>query len=165
MSTLDHWLAARGPSIAGALEERREQICESVSVRFADAFRSLCYDDSRPDADSFQRLTFHETPRRFHRLLQVVLRLQAPSVVEREYRWSAGILPRFGVTDRHMLALVRWYFEAARVAIAIDSSDRQHLNLLEVQVVQMIERSISVESLPQLHPTPSRIQNGHTSSR
>ena len=94
MLKFEAWLAGRGPSIAEALEKQREQICESVSNQLATNFPKLCYDPTRYDAVAFQELTYHETPRRFHRLLQVLLRLQSLAVIEREYRWGWPVVQR-----------------------------------------------------------------------
>lgn len=147
MISFETWLDSRGPVVALALEDRRERICEFVSSHFAEQFSKLMFDQSRPDAESFQQNAFYETPRRFHRLLQVALRLQVITVIEREYRWSWSILPRFGVNQRHMAALVQLYFEAVRSFASIDGPDRAYIDELEAVVLQNIERSVPVEYL------------------
>ncbi len=80
MRTLKRWIALRGPAIATALDSSREPICDAVALTLATAFPALCYDPARSDALDFQQRTYHETPRRFHRLLQVLLIFQAPEV-------------------------------------------------------------------------------------
>jgi hypothetical protein len=161
MLTFDSWLDSRGPVLALALEDRRERICDFVSSHFAEQFSTLMLDTNRPDAASFQQNAFYESPRRFHRLLQVALRLQAIMVIEREYRWSWGILPRFGVTQRHMVALVRLYFEAARKFISLDGVDRSYVDELEETVLQTIARSAPVEYLRIHQPQHPGYTNGH----
>jgi hypothetical protein len=161
MPAFDAWLATRGPAIATALDAHHDLVCETIAARFADQFAGLCYDASRPDAESFQRQTFRETPRRFHRLVQVALRLQSLAVIEREYRWSWGILPRFGVTSRHMHALVRWYFEAVRALASVLPADRPFLDQFETQILVMIDRAATVEQM-RAHQPPRVLQtNGH----
>src|SRR3954469_10737766 len=131
MLTLDTWLATRGPGFATVLESRREQICDMVAARLASAFPTLCYDPHRPDALEFQRITFYQTPRRFHRLIQVVLLLQSLEVIEREYRWGWPLLQRFGVTQQHMLSQARWYFEVSYALTTPDPIDMPYLEALE----------------------------------
>jgi hypothetical protein len=161
MLTLDAWLATRGPGFAGVLESQREQICDVVAARLASAFPTLCYDAHRPDALEFQRLTFHQTPRRFHRLMQVVLLLQSLQVIEREYRWGWPILQRYGVGRQHLLSQVRWYFEGMHALTAPDPIDAPYLEALEAKVLQMIEQ-ITIVALPAFAPSDSIVRsNGH----
>jgi hypothetical protein len=115
----------------------------------------------RPDAPAFQRLAFEETPRRLHRLLQVALRFQTIAVIEREYRWSWGILPRYGITLRHLLIMVHAYFEAARAALALDQLDRHYFELFERSVLEAIERSAPLDALRKHQPYHTNGSNGH----
>jgi hypothetical protein len=147
MLTLDTWLATRGPGFATLVESRREPICDLVAARLASAFPSLCYDPQRPDALEFQRLTYHQTPRRFHRLIQVVLLLQTPEVIDREYRWGWPILQRYGVGRQHVLSQVRWYFEATRTLTTPDPLDAPYLEALEDKALQIIDQIIT-KTLP-----------------
>jgi hypothetical protein len=161
MLTLDAWLATRGPGFATAIDARREPICDLVATRMASAFPSLCYDPHRPDALEFQRLTYQQTPRRFHRLMQVVLLLQTPEVIEREYRWGWPILQRYGVGRQHMLSHVRWYFEVTRALTALDPLDAPYIEMLEDKVLQMIEQ-ITAAALPGYPPSDGVTRtNGH----
>lgn len=161
MHGLEPWFASRGFSLAVALEEHGNSICETTTAHFAAQFETLMLDLPRPDAPAFQRLAFEETPRRLHRLLQVALRFQTITVIEREYRWSWGILPRYGITLRHMLAMVRAYFESARAALALDSLDRHHFELFERSVLEAVERSAPLETLRLHQPYRTNGSNGH----
>jgi hypothetical protein len=155
------WLASRGQAVALALDERSERICDHAAARFAEQYPTLMLDLPRPDAEMFQQLAFRETPRRLHRLLQVALRFQTLAVIEREYRWSWGILPRFGITLAHMHALARTYFESARVLVMFDQTDRPYFELLEMNVLQLIERSAPVDQLRVHLPQQRYYANGH----
>jgi hypothetical protein len=156
MLTLEEWLAQRGAGLATALDNHRELICGTVSTRLATSFPTLCYDASRADAQAFQQHTYHETPRRFHRLLQVMLHFQAIEVIEREYRWGWPVLQRYGVERYHLLAQVRFYFEAARAHLRIGEADRTQLEELEAMILQIIS---------QVAHTPAAAQsNGHLHS-
>lgn len=142
MAGLEHWLIQRGPTIARALDDRREPICAVVSSRLAMTFPTLCFDPARPDALAFQQRTFHETPRRFHRLIQVVLVLQTLEVITREYRWGWQVVSRYGVQQEHMLAQVRWYFEAAQSHITLSPTDRTQMHNLAAAVFQRVTHAI-----------------------
>lgn len=159
MLTLDTWLATRGPGFASVVESRREPICDMVAARLASAFPSLCYDPQRPDAFEFQKLTFHQTPRRFHRLIQVVLLLQTPEVIDREYRWGWPILQRYGVGRQHVLSQARWYFEATRTLTTPDPLDTLYLNALEEKALGMIDQ-ITTMAVPG-YPTGDEHHNGN----
>jgi hypothetical protein len=144
MHALTEWLGRRGNSIAAALESQREPICESVSLQLETTFPALCYDLMRADAAAFQKHTYHEVPRRFHRVMQVLLRLASVEVIEREYRWAWGILPRYGVTSEQLLAQVRWYFAAMRTRATLDADDLPHLEALEQTILQIIAQITAV---------------------
>ncbi len=138
MVPLDEWLAVRGEQYAAMLDMRREHICRAVSERLMHAFPSLCYDPARPDATEFQQLAYERTPRRFHRLIQVVLRLQSIAVIEREYRWGWPILQRYHVERIHLISHIHWYFEAARKFAPLERGDRKPFALLEAAVVRIV---------------------------
>jgi hypothetical protein len=164
MLTLDTWLATRGPGFAMVLESRREQICDMVAARMASAFPTLYYDPHRPDALEFQRLTFHQTPQRFHRLIQVVLLLQSLEVIEREYRWGWPVLQSYGVARQHLLSQVRWYFEVAHALTTPDPIDAPYLEALEGKVLQIIDQ-ITMVALPAYPPGDGNTRsNGHLPS-
>ena len=153
MSTLEQWLAQRGSGMALALDNYREPICGTVSTRLATSYPTLCYDSSRADALAFQQHTYHETPRRFHRLLQVLLHFQSIEVIEREYRWGWPVLQRHGVKSHHLLAQVQFYFEAAHSHLIFEDLDRTQLDELETAILQIIT---------QVTHTPTAAQaNGH----
>lgn len=138
MVPLDEWLAVRGEQYAALLDVRREHICRAVTERLMGAFPSLCYDPTRPDAAEFQQLVYERTPRRFHRLIQVVLRLQSVAVIEREYRWGWPILQRYHVERVHLIAHIHWYFEAARKFAPPERNDRKPFALLEAAIVRIV---------------------------
>jgi hypothetical protein len=150
MATLETWLESSGARVAAQLDDQRDLICDLVSNRLSVAFPSLCYDPSRPDAVAFQRLSFIETPRRFHRLMQVVLRFQTLMVIDREYRWGWPIMQRFGVSRHHILSHVRWYFDVVRTSSTIDSADLPYIEQLASRVLQIVGQA----TLPQAHAHP-----------
>ncbi len=161
MLTLDTWLATRGPGFAMVLEAQREPLCDMVAARMSSTFPTLCYDTRRPDALEFQQLTFRQTPRRFHRLIQVVLLLQTLEVIEREYRWGWPILQRYGVARQHLLSQVRWYFEVSHALTMPDPIDAPYLEMLEDKVIQIIDQ-ITMMALPShLSSESSTRSNGH----
>jgi hypothetical protein len=147
MLKLEAWLAGYGSGIAAALEYQREPICDIVSNQLATRFPTLCYDSTRCDAIAFQQLTYHETPRRFHRLLQVLLCLQSLEVIEREYRWGWPVVQRCGVERHHLLAQVRWYFDAARVYVPLQHEDHAQMNELAATILRIIEE-VTSDTLP-----------------
>jgi hypothetical protein len=146
MGAFEDWLVQRGPVIARALDERREPICDAVSSRLAMSFPTLCFDASRPDAHAFQQRTFHETPRRFHRLLQVVLVLQTLEVITREYQWGWPVVSRYGVQPHHLLFQVRWYFEAAQAQTIQRPEDSARMAYLATTILRAIEEITSGRS-------------------
>jgi len=160
MLKLEVWLAQSGPRIAEALESQRELICDSVSNQLATSFPTLCYDPTRYDAIAFQQLTYHETPRRFHRLVQVLLLLQSLEVIEREYRWGWPVVRRYGVERHHMFAQVRWYFEAAREHVALNPEDGAQMNDLATAILRIIE-AVTSDPLPTQIDTPVRKNGFH----
>lgn len=139
MLNLDAWLVRHGPGIAGALESQREPICDSVSDQLATNFPTLCYDPTRYDALAFQQLTYRETPRRFHRLMQVLLCFQSFEVIEREYRWGWPVVHRYGVKRYHLLAQVRWYFDAVYVHVPLRPEDGAQMSDLAIATLQIVE--------------------------
>jgi hypothetical protein len=161
MATLEAWLEANGGRVAALLEDQRDLICDLVSNRLSTAFPSLCYDPARPDAVAFQRLTFIETPRRFHRLMQVVLRFQTLMVIDREYRWGWPIMQRFGVSRHHILSHVRWYFDVVRTSSTLDTADLPYIEQLSSRVQQIV--SLATATLPQAvaQPETPALTNGH----
>ena len=140
MGALEEWLAQRGPAIAQALDAEREPICAAVSSHLAMAFPTLCYDSTRPDALAFQQRTFRETPRRFHRVLQVVLLLQTLEVITHEYRWGWPVIARYGVERHQVIMQVRWYFEAARTYAALQPTDAAPMSELAATILQIINQ-------------------------
>jgi hypothetical protein len=139
MVPLDEWLAVRGDQYAALLDMQREHICRAVSERLKHAFPTLCYDPSRPDATEFQQMVYERTPHRFHRLIQVVLRLQSISVIEREYRWGWPVLQRYRVEQVHLISHIRWYFEAARKFAPLARTDRRPFAQLEARIIQIVQ--------------------------
>ena len=139
MGAFEVWLTQRGPVIAPMLDDQREPICAAVSSRLAMNFPTLCFDPDRPDAHAFQQRTFHETPRRFHRLVQVVLVLQTMAVITREYRWGWEVISRYGVQQHHMLAQVRWYFEAARAHVMLPPEDGARMDDLATSILRIVK--------------------------
>ena len=134
----ENWLRARGPELADQLARERNAICRAVSVRLGRTFPELCDDPTRPDRESFRRTALERSPERLHTLLQTALRLQSLSVIEQEYRWLWGVLPRYGITATHMLAMAGWYFSMARERLALDPGDLAGLNELKRAVLRAI---------------------------
>ena len=124
------------------LRVQGEAICEECSQRLAATFPQLCYDAERPDAAAFQRITFRETPRRFHALVLAILRFQTCSLVDQEYGWAIPILARYGVTRNEIIANIRFYFDAVRHHVTLHSQDRIGLSVLEEAIVQLVERHV-----------------------
>jgi hypothetical protein len=139
MMPFETWLVERGNPVATAINEQYDPICERVTLRMATAFPNLCFDPLRMDATSFQKQVFRETPRRLHRLIQVVLLCQSMAVVEREYRWGWRILSRFNVERRHMIAHARWYFDEVFVSVPLINEDKLQLTELRDHVIRMID--------------------------
>lgn len=139
MLPFETWLVERGNLVATDINGHYDQICERVSLRMAAAFPNLCFDPVRADAAAFQKQVFRETPRRLHRLIQVVLLCQSIAVVEREYRWGWRILSRYNVERRHMTAHVRWYFEELFTSVALDHDDQLRLIELRDHIIRMID--------------------------
>lgn len=135
---LKRWLAERGQKIAASLEQRREPICAQVTTRLFTEFPSLCLDTSRADAIQFQTLVFRQTPMRFHRQLQIVLRVRSLRSLEWEYRWSKNLLATYGVGQHHLVSAARWYFGAAAGLLMLSKADRHGLHQLEDAVVDVI---------------------------
>lgn len=137
-SDLKRWLAERGQEIAQSLEQHREPICARVTTRLFTEFPSLCLDFSRPDAAQFQALTFRQTPVRFHRQLQIVLRARSLRSLEWEYRWSKDLLAAYGIGHHHLVSAARWYFGAAAGLLTLSDADRHGFRLLEAAVISVI---------------------------
>ncbi|MBK9709896.1 MAG: hypothetical protein IPO81_00960 [Kouleothrix sp.] len=165
MQVFETWLEAGGPRVAAILDAHREVICDTVAMRMSTAFPSLCLDPARFDAIAFQQEMFQNTPRRFHRLMQVVLRLQAMVVIEREYRWGWTIIPRYGVARHHVISHARWYFDAARSVAPFRSSDVPYLDDLEGRVLHTIDQITvvpgSAAKRHELNSHSNGYSNGH----
>jgi hypothetical protein len=144
MDPLETWLTTRGPAFAALVDTKSEAISEVAEAQFAATFPSLCYDPTRFDAQTFQRTAFQKTPQRFHNLIQTALRFRTLAIVEREYQWAWGILPRFGVTQAHMIMQARIFFDSIRDVLTIDPIDKHGLALLEVAVLRIVERVTAV---------------------
>lgn len=162
MQTFDDWLAERGPEIAALIDTHADTLCEHVSTRLASSFPTLCYDPARLDAAAFQLQTFRETPRRLHRLLQVVLLCQSPTVIEREYRWGWQLLTRYQVERKHFLAHIRWYFEELFATVPLSSDDKLQIVEMRDKILHMVE-NVTIAA-PQVTDQARRRQrlNGHT---
>lgn len=135
-------LSTYGKPLAVALDAQRDPICEDVTARMRAAFPALCYDPLRADAEIFQETMYHETPRRFHRVLQTMLRLRSISVLERQYRWAWGIVQRYGVEGHHLVAQARWYFDAAHNYVPDTTPGYAHLNEFELIVRSIVEQVV-----------------------
>ncbi len=135
---LGAWMASSGTMIAAEVDSRREAICAMVSDQIMARYPMLCYDPTRPDASGFQQTMIRGTPQRIHELIQVVLGLQSLGSLNEEYRWSWGLLPRYGVTSDHLLSFMRIYFDAVRDKLKLSSEDRAGLDLLEQAITQRI---------------------------
>lgn len=139
------WLAERGPAVASMVHQQSDTICERVSQRLTSSFPNLCYDPVRFDATTFQRQAHRETPRRLHRLMQVVMLCNSTDVVEREYRWGWRLLPRYRVERRHILAHIRWYFEEVFGSVPLSSEDKLGLLGLRDLVIQQVDHITTVD--------------------
>ena len=167
VSTLEQWLFNSGPAYAERLEAQADPLCRSVTTLMMTAYPDLCYLPNRPDAATFQQRAFTETPRRFHRLMQVVLQLQSLSVVEYEYRWGWPVLQRFGVGAVHLLTHSRWYFENARRLAPSGPNDQPYVLALESRVHGIIETVVMQpidqrNALGQLSRRNGHSRNGHS---
>lgn len=138
MRSLTTWLSSRGPEVAQALDQHREAICTAVTNRLRSTFSGLLSDVESRSGGQYQQMTFSRTPQRLHRLLLVALALQAPSVLQREIEWSVRLLLRHGVTQHHIQAMVRWYFEAAQRETALEEQDRNYLAALEETILATV---------------------------
>jgi hypothetical protein len=143
MRAIEGWLNSSGNRVAAELEDRGEQICKLVTDQLVRTYTNLCRDPERIDNQEMQRHAYVESPRRIHRLVQVVLRLRTVEVIERECAWSLTVLPRYGVTRQHMQAMVHWYFEAARTLTNIDSADRRSLDMIEHIFINALEPTLA----------------------
>lgn len=167
MTLFDDWLVNRGADYADRLDSQADPICKAVTILLITAYPDICYLPERTDAAAFQQHAVVETPRRFHRLIQVVLRLQTLTVVDHQYRWGWPLLQRFGVGSMHLLMLARWYFETSRQLVPPATGDQPYVLMLEGHVLSIIE-SIVMPPL-QLGTTltstdsPPSGQNGHKS--
>jgi hypothetical protein len=134
----EEWLAQRGTVIADLLDAHVDGICDATSAQILRAFPSLCYDPHRFDAVAFQRSAIRQTPHRLHKLVRFVLVFQSMAVVEQEYRWACGVMPRYGVNRTHMLATAGWYFNAARAQVPFGARDKVFFNGMKQMFLQTI---------------------------
>ena len=139
VDSLAAWMASSASHCAAALESQRDAICELVSDQIRFRYPTLCYDPTRLDPVEFQQTMFRETPQRIHDLMQVVLGLQSLGSVTEEYRWSWGLLPRYGITRDHLLSFMHMYFAAVMEKVELSNSDRIGLGLLEQAIIERIE--------------------------
>lgn len=139
MLTFEEWLTLRGPMYAQQIDVHTDALCSAAAMRLSSQFPALCYDPARPDAETFQQHMFRETPRRFHRLMQVVLRVQSLAVVEQEYRWAMTLLPRHGVQAQHLLVFIQIYFEVVRALVPPAQQDAPYVDTLESVIARIVE--------------------------
>ena len=146
MQAFENWSELRGKGVAEAIDINREVICQRVATLLAKAFPKLCYTPVRKNARAFQQSSFYETPRRFHRLMQVVLLCGDTACIEREYHWGWNMLKRYGVDRRHMQAQVRWYFETVFDLLPLSIDDQAQLVQLCDDVIRVIDRVTKARS-------------------
>jgi hypothetical protein len=137
MTTDETW-QAHAARLAEMLEAHANQICASTSAQLVKTFPALCLDPTRADAARFQATTFRESPRRLHRLVVLMLRFGAPGVLEREYSWLVGLIPRYRVTPMHLQAMAGWYFNAARAVLPLTAPEYRALIDLKRTVLAII---------------------------
>lgn len=162
MSSLSEWLKMYGPSLAVAVDARRDAICERVTSRMMHTFPKLCFLPQRFDAAAFQRRMFIETPLRFHRLIQVILNFQTLRVIEREYSWGWRVLQRYGVHRQHLTAQVTWYFDACAEFVAFNERDLQGVQVLGNEIMQIVEQITRIPPVVLQHALAHSVSNGHS---
>ena len=118
-----------------------ENLIEIVALKLAEVYPELGQIPGRPNGTPWREQIYSETPRRFHLMLQVVLRCQALDVIEQEYRWAWNLLPRFGIRQEHLLSQVKWYFESMEELIGVERRDRVHFESFKAAVTERVWRS------------------------
>ncbi|MCB0076349.1 MAG: MerR family transcriptional regulator [Anaerolineales bacterium] len=138
---LSGWLRERGSYLADEFEFAKDRTCGTVALKLAEVYPELGQIPGRPNGTPWREQIYSETPRRFHLMLQVVLRCQALDVIEQEYRWAWNLLPRFGIRQEHLLSQVKWYFESMEELIGVERRDRVHFESFKAAVTERVWRS------------------------
>lgn len=83
---------------------------------------------------------------RLCKLVQAILLFETMTIADQEFRWASGVLPRSGVTYRHQMSMVSWFFEEVR-RLELDSS--------EMALTRQIEEHL-LDQVDQIYPRSSR---------
>jgi signal transduction histidine kinase len=140
-------------------DEQRDAICQQVTFYLERCFPTLCLDSQRPDSTRFQRMAYEQTPRRFHRMLQIVLRTGAIRIVTHEFQWVWQVVPRYGVNNRHILAMVGWYFNAARDQLELSSQERDNLYRLKRTLLAIVSETIGGPTYAPYHTAARLVEH------
>ena len=84
----------------------------------------------------------------------MLLQLQSLEVIEREYRWGWPVVRRYGVERHHLLAQVRWYFDAIHIHATLQPDDGPHMNDLAKVILRIIEQ-VTSDPLPTQFDQPT----------
>jgi hypothetical protein len=107
--------------LSARLGDQKDILCKRVAARLMSAFPELEHLLLlEGDISAETRLSRVSTERLFE-LVRAVLIFESYDVLDNEFQWAIGVLPRRGVTYQHQSAMVRCFCdEVYRLGLEVD---------------------------------------------
>lgn len=106
--------AAAAQQLAARLRDNQEIVCQRTAARLLTAF---------PDMPQLLKLEGGISPEervrkmavdRFRELVRAALIFETFELMDQEFAWASGVLPRYGVVYEHQAAMIRYFFDELR---------------------------------------------------
>lgn len=128
------------PEVARSLAARLDESCPHISMRVSERLLREypeLIDTLRMTTPSAAARLSDVAVGRLCQLMRAVLLFRQPVLADKEFEWSVGVLPRYGVHFEHQNAMVRWFFEEVR-ALELTPPEHELADELEQHLLAVV---------------------------
>jgi len=134
-----HIDSAAAASLAARLSQERTQLCRRVSARLLVAFPELKQMLQLEGSIAPEIRLSEVSTERFCELLRGALIFETYSLLDQEFGWAVGVLPRYGVTYQHQSSMAHWFF-AELYHLGMDTTELNLARDMEAYTLELIRR-------------------------
>jgi hypothetical protein len=125
--------------LAGRLKRERDGLCRRLTPRLLAAFPEIARMLKLEGDVSVEERLNEAACERFCGLVQAICVFESFSVVDQEFRWAIGVLPRNGVSYDHQMAMVRWFFEELH-RLGLEDDEAKLVSEIESYITHLIDQ-------------------------
>jgi hypothetical protein len=125
--------------LAARLKKERDGLCRRLTPRLLAAFPEIARMLKLEGDVSIEERLNEAACERFCGLVQAICVFESLSVVDQEFRWAIGVLPRNGVSYDHQMSMVRWFFEELR-RLGLEDDEAQLAREMESYITHLIDQ-------------------------